>query len=205
MRPLVCATCPLPPHAVQVCDCPTVPVPWQSVQASSRAMVSFFTVPRTASQNVISIWYSRLEPGFGARRRFSYPAASAKILAEEIAKARTAARAATASSKIESPEIEMHLSALARPRHAARARRLKAELIVHLAFLGVGQNVVGFLHLLEFFFRGFVAGIQIRVIFARKFPVGRTDFLLRRLARDAQKFVVILFRRGSHVLVTDDP
>src|ERR1700688_4031272 len=61
--PLVCVTCPEPPHAVQVCGCPTVPVPRHSVQVSRREIVSFFTVPRTASQKLISIWYSRLEPG----------------------------------------------------------------------------------------------------------------------------------------------
>src|ERR1700690_2734182 len=61
--PLVCVTCPEPPHAVQVCGWPTVPVPRQSVQASRREIVSFFTVPRTASQKLISIWYSRLDPG----------------------------------------------------------------------------------------------------------------------------------------------
>src|SRR5579864_3382393 len=61
--PLVCVTCPEPPHAVQDCGWPAVPVPRQSAQASRREIVSFFTVPRTASQKLISIWYSRLEPG----------------------------------------------------------------------------------------------------------------------------------------------
>src|SRR6266436_5228953 len=63
IRPLVCATCPVPPQVWQTWGCPTAPVPWNSAHVSSRAMESFFTVPCTASQKEISIWYSRLEPG----------------------------------------------------------------------------------------------------------------------------------------------
>ena len=40
--------------------------------------------------------------------------------------------------------------------------RIEAELIVHLALLGVAQNVVGFLNVLEALLGGLVARIQIR-------------------------------------------
>jgi hypothetical protein len=53
--PLVCVTWPVPLQAGQVCGAPTAPVPPHSVQVSSLAMVSFLTVPCTASQNEISI------------------------------------------------------------------------------------------------------------------------------------------------------
>ena len=45
----------VPPQAVQVCGWPTDPVPRHSAHVSRRAIVSFFTVPCTASQKVISI------------------------------------------------------------------------------------------------------------------------------------------------------
>ena len=52
--PDVCVTWPVPPHTEHTCGWPTVPVPWQSVQVSSRATVSLRVVPRMASQNVMS-------------------------------------------------------------------------------------------------------------------------------------------------------
>ena len=63
MRPLVCVTCPVPPQTSQSCGAPTAPDPPQVAQVSRRVMVSFLTVPRTASQKLISIRYSRSEPG----------------------------------------------------------------------------------------------------------------------------------------------
>ena len=92
----------------------------------------------------------------------------------------------------------MHVAGVRSTRGAAGARRFEAELIVHLAFLCVREDVVSFLHLLELLFRGFVAGVQVGMILARKFPVGLPDFLLRRLAGDAQQFVIILFSCSGH-------
>ena len=135
--------------------------------------------------------------GFRARRRLGRRATAAEILAEQIAEARAAT--ASASAKIESAEIEMHVVAARAPWHSTRARSFKTILIVHLAFLGVGQDVVGFLHLFELFFRGFIARIKVRMIFPGKLAVGLPDFLLRRLAGDAQEFVVILFSCSGHV------
>jgi hypothetical protein len=122
---------------------------------------------------------------------------AAEKLAEEIAET-CAARAA----KIESAEIELRVGI--GPRSACwswPALGIKAILVVHLAFLGVGKNVVGLLHLLELFFRRLVAGIQVGMIFPREFSVRRADFLERRLARHAQKFVIVLFGGSCHDLL----
>src|SRR5215469_7405691 len=54
---------PVPLHVGHVCGVPTDPVPWQVSQVSSRVICNFLTDPRTASQNPISIWYSRSPPG----------------------------------------------------------------------------------------------------------------------------------------------
>src|ERR1700674_5233685 len=124
------------------------------------------------------------------RRRLDRPAA-AEELAEQIAEAWPCAPAP--SSEIESPEIEMHIAGVRSLGHSACAWRFEAELIVHLAFFGVGEDVVSFLHLLELFFRGFIAGIQVGVIFAGELSVSLPDFFLRGLARDAQQIVVVLF------------
>ena len=122
---------------------------------------------------------------------------AAKYLAEEIAEARSASAARAASTaKIESAEIEMNVFrrpaaavtiSSARRRSSALPRRVETELVVHLAFLGVRKNFVGFLNLLEFFFGGFVAGIQVRMIFAREFSVRRANFLHGSVARHAQQ------------------
>src|SRR5712691_10197096 len=55
--------------------------------------------------------------------------------------------------------------------------RIEAELIEHLLFLRIAQDVVSLLHLLEAVLGGLVAGIQIRMMFARQAPVGFADFL----------------------------
>ena len=60
---------------------------------------------------------------------------------------------------------------------------VEAVLIVHLALLGIAQDVVGFLDVLESLLGGLIAGIQIRMIFARKLPVGLADVVRRGLPR----------------------
>jgi hypothetical protein len=54
---------------------------------------------------------------------------------------------------------------------------IKAELVVYLALFVVAQDVVGFGDFLELFFRLLVAGVHIRVIFARKFAEGLADLV----------------------------
>src|SRR5437588_4342112 len=96
------------------------------------------------------------------------PAPAAEKLAEEIAEARTATRRARAPAKIKSAKIKVDvLLPAVTARSTGPARRkvvaVKAVLVVHLPLLGIGEDVVGFLHLLDFFFFRFVAGIHIRV------------------------------------------
>jgi len=99
----------------------------------------------------------------------------------------------------------VNVARILRARDSCGSGSFKAKLIVHLPLLGVGQYVVGFLHLLELFFRGFVAGVKVGMIFTREFPVGLPDFFLRGLAGDAQQFVVVLFASRCHrVSVTSD-
>src|SRR4029077_6398909 len=94
---------------------------------------------------------------------------AAATLAEQIAETCPASRACSPASaaKIESPEIEVNIfgrsAAIASPGRgpASLPRHIESELVLHLPLLGVRQYLVRFLDLLEFFFRGFVAGIQI--------------------------------------------
>ena len=160
-------------------------------------MESFFTVPCTASQNVISIWYSRLEPGSGYEGASAGAAPPAEVLAEKIAKAGAAPPPPAAQNQIR----RNRNSRCRRPpdlRSACSSRRFKTELVIHLPLFGVGEDVVRFLDLLEFFLRRFVARIKVRMIFPGKLPVGLADFLLRRLAGDSEQFVIILFCYGGH-------
>ena len=70
---------------------------------------------------------------------------------------------------------------------------IEAELIVHLALLGVAQNVVGFLDIFKALFRRFVARIQIGMILARQTPVRLADSSSEASARHSQRFVIVLF------------
>src|SRR5438876_9743163 len=56
---------------------------------------------------------------------------------------------------------------------------VETDLIVDFSFLGIAQDLVGFRDRFEFFFRSLVAGIDIWVIFARKFAEGFADVLGR--------------------------
>ena len=134
-------------------------------------------------------------------------AAAAKKLAEEIAEtcAASSTGAAAATAEIETVEIEIDVAvAAARSALAVVAGgnvfTVKTVLIVHLAFFAIGQNVVGFLQLLEFFFGSFVAGIEIGVIFAREFAERGANILGGGFARDSEKLVIVGFGCGRHDL-----
>src|SRR5260221_4762920 len=71
---------------------------------------------------------------------------------------------------------------------------IEALLIVHLAFLGLAQNVVGFLQLLEAILGRLVARIEIRVIFARKTPVRLPDVVGGCLPVDLKGLLIVLCR-----------
>src|SRR5262249_5047918 len=128
------------------------------------------------------------------------PAAAAKELAEEIAEA-GAASAAGSTAEIETAEIKVDVARSAARAGAVVARgrvvAVEAVLVIHLALLGVGENVVGFLQLFEFLFGRFVARIQVGMVFAGQLSKGGADVFGGRFARHAQEFVIIgLCRRG---------
>ena len=55
-----------------------------------------------------------------------------------------------------------------------------AILVVLLSFFGIAQHFIGFIDLLEFFIGFLVIGIQVWVMLAGQFPVGRFYFVGRR-------------------------
>src|SRR5260370_1957776 len=120
--------------------------------------------------------------GFGRRFHPGASASTAEKLAEEIAKARSAARRARAAAKIKSPKIKVDAGlSVARARSSRPARwkvvAVEAVLVVHLPLFGIGEDIVGFLQLLEFFFRGFVPWIHIREILPRQLDKRRPTIL----------------------------
>src|SRR5258708_10505730 len=174
-----------------------------SVQPRDRELFHRAThgVPKTNLNLIFQV-----AAGFMLRLHRGATASAAEELAEEIAEARSAAGRAGATAKIKSAKIKVDvlLSAVA-ARSTRPGRRkvvaVKAILIVHLPFLRVGEDVVGFLQLLEFFFRGFIARIQIRMIFPRQLAKRRTDILGARLPRHSPQVVIILFRCRRHVFL----
>src|SRR5271157_20551 len=140
---------------------------------------------------------------FRARLSLLRPTPAAKELRENIAETAGVGAPATREliliGKIESVEIHSRV----RTRRARRgpgesALGIKTVLVVHLALLGVAENVVGFLHILETILGGFVPRIQIRVVFAREFAICLADLIRRGFARYAQRFVVVVLGRRGH-------
>src|SRR5208282_2466161 len=64
--------------------------------------------------------------------------------------------------------------------------RVKPDLVVNLPFLGVTQNIVGFGKRLKFLFGTFVPGIDVRMIFPRKFAKGFANVLGGRRLLDPE-------------------
>src|SRR5262249_62233127 len=90
----------------------------------------------------------------------------------------------------EVPDVE----ALAEGEAAVRPRPpvLRAEAVVLLPLLRVGEDVVGALDLLEALLRGGVARIRVRVVLARELAVRLLDLVLARRSRDAEGLVQVL-------------
>src|SRR5262245_28695074 len=63
--------------------------------------------------------------------------------------------------------------------------------IIGGAFLFVDEDVVSFAELLKFLFRVRVVGIFVGVKFDRELAIRALDFIARRIALDAQDFVVV--------------
>jgi len=157
----------------------------------------------------------------------SRSAPSAENSGEDVAEASSSAGlSATASTfkqigKIESAEIEVHALAagsrltLGEASESARTGRattriglgrrrinvvgVETELVVNLALLGIAENVVGFGEGFELFFRGFIAGINIWMVLARKFAECLADVFGGGGFLHAKDFVIVFFGGCCHL------
>src|SRR5262245_24583655 len=60
-----------------------------------------------------------------------------------------------------------------------------AELVIALALLRIGEDLIGLSDLLEFLFRAFIAKVDVRVILARQLAVGFLNVVRSRSARNS--------------------
>jgi hypothetical protein len=102
--------------------------------------------------------------------------------------------------------VEAAEAALARAGAGARASagaEEDAAAVVLLALVGVAQDVVGRLDLLEALLGRGVVRVAVRVVLAGQFAVGLLDVVGRRLAVDAQDRIWISLRhRASYAATT---
>ena len=121
------------------------------------------------------------------------------------------------AGEVEAAEVEGNALLTAGSRASAAARRactsvglgrggidvvgVEAELVVDLALLLFGEDVVGFGDLFEFFFGLLIPGVHVRVIFAREFAEGLADLILRGRLLDAECAVVVLGLWSCHSVV----
>src|SRR5437667_133781 len=93
------------------------------------------------------------------------------------------------TGEIKSAKVKVHAGiACALPAWIAPRRQIlavEAVLVVHLPLLRVGEHVVSFLDLLEFFLRSFIAGVQVGMVFASQLAKSGADILQARLAGHA--------------------
>src|SRR5262249_52056974 len=85
------------------------------------------------------------------------------------------------------------------PAFPARRRReiraclpVRAELIIALALLRIGEDVICLPDVFEFLLRSFVPGVDVRMILARQLAVGFLDLVRCRGARHSEDLIVIL-------------
>ena len=109
--------------------------------------------------------------------------AAAEKVAEDIAQISEAAEAAA------KPAAE----AGARVRVEVRVDAREAVLIVPGLFVGVGEDLIGLVDLLELFLGRFVAGVLVGVIFHGQLAVGLFDLGVGRVLLHAQYLVIISF------------
>src|SRR5262249_47351747 len=67
-----------------------------------------------------------------------------------------------------------------------------SELVVLLAFVGVAQDFVSFLGLLELLFSLLVVRVEVRMVFAGQLAIGLLDFSIAGAARHAENLVIVL-------------
>ena len=76
---------------------------------------------------------------------------------------------------------------------------VRTELVVETALFLVFQNFVSLVDILELSLGFFVAGVQVRVVFARQLFERLGDLVFGGAARHAQKFVIVLVFNGHLV------
>src|SRR5215203_619251 len=121
----------------------------------------------------------RLEVGAALGARLLPAGSAAEDAAEEVA-------------QVADVEVEAPGSAWVEPAAAVG----RAELVVRLPLLGIAEDVVRRLDLLEALLGNSIARILVRVVLAGEPPVGLLDLVGRRALRDAQDRVKVLSRRG---------
>jgi len=74
---------------------------------------------------------------------------------------------------------------------AARLIPIRPELVVFLSFLRIPENFVGFVELLEFFFRRRLVLVDVGMVFAREFAERFANLVVARRFRNAKRLVII--------------
>src|SRR5213079_1532524 len=74
----------------------------------------------------------------------------------------------------------------------------RAEGVVLLSLLGIGEHVVRALDLLEALLGGLVPGVLVRVVLARELPVRLLELVRGGVLSDAEHLVEVLTRRRRH-------
>ena len=125
----------------------------------------------------------------------SRPASAAKKLLEEIAEAGPAEFEfhATAVPGAVATESTTRLLRIPSRRWVEPARLIpiRAQLVVFLSFLRIAEDLVGFIELFEFFFRGRLVLVDVRMVFARQLAERLADFIVARRFRNAERLVII--------------
>ena len=110
-----------------------------------------------------------------------------------------AGRAGEGIGKIEAVEVHAGVRGLARC--ATRigggktAFGVEAVLVVHGALLGIAQDIIGLLHVLETVFGGLIPGVEIGVVLAGELSIGFADVVRGCLLGDAERFVILVLGR----------
>jgi hypothetical protein len=74
------------------------------------------------------------------------------------------------------------------------------ELVIFLALLRIGKDLIGSIHLLEPGLGRLITGVNIRVMLAGQLSIGLLYLLLSSLSADTEKLIVILSRHFSPTL-----
>ena len=180
----VVRTVPLPRQSGQVSAVVpgAQPVPLQSGQVSMRGAVTSFSQPKAASSKLMFQRGAHIvAPARGVG--VAGLGAAAEDAREDVAEAAAAEDIVEAA---EAPEA-------ARAVTGVGVEGRVAELVVLLALVGIGEDLIGLVGLLEALLTGLVAGVLIGVVLLGDLAVCFFDLVLRGALRNAEHLVVITF------------